>query len=115
MANCRYCGEEIEFRYVDGKCIPIHISGNWCEGYASDYTSTSPTQNSTEIKYTESPRNERAWSSWQTGHARSDLGAPLTHPTNCPICGANIFFHTNGNGDVVFFDELGWPWPNTAV
>jgi hypothetical protein len=29
----------------------------------------------------------------------------------CPICGAEIFFHTNGNGDVVFFDELGWPWP----
>jgi hypothetical protein len=46
-----------------------------------------------------------------TGHARSDLGEPLTHPTVCPVCGAEIFFHTNGNGDVVFFDELGWPWP----
>lgn len=54
---------------------------------------------------------ERAWPRWATGHARSDLGEPLTHPTVCPVCGAEIFFHTNGNGDVVFFDELGWPWP----
>ncbi len=54
---------------------------------------------------------ERAWARWATGHARSDLGEPLTHPTVCPVCSAEIFFHTNGNGDVVFFDELGWPWP----
>ncbi len=56
-------------------------------------------------------RRERAWVGWATGHARSDLGEPLTHPTICPVCGAEIFFHTNGNGDVVFFDDLGWPWP----
>jgi hypothetical protein len=54
---------------------------------------------------------ETAWANWATGHARSDLGEPLTHPTLCPVCGAEIFFHTNGNGDVVFFDELGKPWP----
>jgi hypothetical protein len=51
-----------------------------------------------------------AWARWATGHARSDLGERLTHPTVCPVCGADIFFHTNGNGDVVFFDELGPPW-----
>lgn len=54
---------------------------------------------------------ERTWKSWSSGHARSDLGEPLTHPVRCTICGALIYFHTNGNGDVVFFDELGWPWP----
>jgi hypothetical protein len=57
---------------------------------------------------------EKAWARWATGHARSDLGEPLTHPTVCPVCGAEIFFHTNGNGDVVFFDDLGWPWPKHA-
>jgi hypothetical protein len=59
---------------------------------------------------TRGPR-ETAWARWATGHARSDLGEPFTHPTVCPVCRAEIFFHTNGNGDVVFFDELGWPWP----
>ena len=29
----------------------------------------------------------------------------------CYTCGAVVFFHTNGNGDVVFFDSLGKPWP----
>lgn len=52
-----------------------------------------------------------SWARWSTGHARSDLGEPCTHPTTCPVCGAEIIFHTNGNGDVVFFDEpLGPPW-----
>lgn len=54
---------------------------------------------------------ERTWARWATGHACSDLGDPLTYPTICPVCGAEVFFHTNGNGDVVFFDDLGWPWP----
>lgn len=68
----------------------------------------------TQVSRTPAPPlapRERAWAGWATGHARSDLGEPLTHPTVCPVCGAEIFFHTNGNGDVVFFDELGWPWP----
>ena len=34
-----------------------------------------------------------------------------THPTRCRDCGADVFFHTNGFGDAVLFDELGWPWP----
>jgi hypothetical protein len=54
---------------------------------------------------------ETAWHQWSVGHARCDLGERLTHPTNCPMCGALIYFHTNGNGDAVFFDHLGWPWP----
>ncbi len=51
---------------------------------------------------------------WSTGHARCELGEALTHPLSCPICGEDIFFHTNGYGDVVFFDSLGWPWPKHA-
>jgi hypothetical protein len=30
MDTCYYCGELIEFRYVGGAVVPIHISGNWC-------------------------------------------------------------------------------------
>lgn len=34
-----------------------------------------------------------------------------TYPTKCRDCGGAIFFHTNGYGDAVLFDELGPPWP----
>lgn len=30
MSKCRHCGEEIHFRHIDGKCVPIHPSG-FCE------------------------------------------------------------------------------------
>lgn len=32
MASCKYCGQEITFRYVDGKRTPIHLDGGWCTG-----------------------------------------------------------------------------------
>jgi hypothetical protein len=27
--TCWYCGEEIEFRWIDGGPKPIHVSGGW--------------------------------------------------------------------------------------
>lgn len=35
MQTCAYCGELIEFRYMGGAVIPIHINGNWCSSLAS--------------------------------------------------------------------------------
>lgn len=34
----------------------------------------------------------------------------FTHPTRCPVCGADVFFVECPNGGRVFFNELGWPW-----
>lgn len=35
-----------------------------------------------------------------------------TFPTRCPWCKAAVFYHTNGNGDCVYLDDLtGAPWP----
>jgi hypothetical protein len=42
------------------------------------------------------------------------LGHPVTWPTSCFIgngCGAPVFGHTNGHGDFVLLDALGFPWP----
>jgi hypothetical protein len=40
------------------------------------------------------------------------LGHPATWPTDCFIgCTQQVWAHTNGFGDFVLFDELGWPWP----
>lgn len=111
MAVCENCGGEIIFRYVDGLNTPIHLSGGCRNGTAShgDYI-TPPT-----ITRTQSKRPERNSDGWRRGASRSDCTEPLTHPTRCPICGDFIFFHTNGNGDAVFFDPpLGPPWPKHA-
>ena len=37
----------------------------------------------------------------------------FTRPTDCPICGADVFFIRH-NGGCVWVDELGWPWPKHA-
>ncbi len=34
-----------------------------------------------------------------------------TFPTKCKNCGDNVFFFSCTCGSAVFFDELGWPWP----
>lgn len=33
-----------------------------------------------------------------------------THLTTCWWCGETVFYHTNGKGDSVLFDRLGWLW-----
>jgi len=33
-----------------------------------------------------------------------------TYPTKCKRCQAEVFYHTNGYGDHVLFDDLGSPW-----
>lgn len=39
-----------------------------------------------------------------------EIGESKTYPTICWWCGAEVFYHTNGYGDCVLFDELGYPW-----
>lgn len=42
------------------------------------------------------------------------IGHPATWRTTCFIgrgCGASVVGHTNGRGDFVLFDHVGWPWP----
>lgn len=97
---CDYCGGDIIFRWMGHGVVPIHLSGSCVQSdtyRATSQPSVSPPQ--------------RASDHWRIGHARSDAGERITHPTRCPVCHALIFFHTNGYGDVVFFDDLGPPWP----
>lgn len=40
------------------------------------------------------------------------LGHSLTWPTKCFLgCDQRVYAHTNGYGDFVLLDSLGWPWP----
>ena len=84
MPTCWHCGEEIEFRYVDGRLTPIHLNGGWCQG------------------------------AYSSSGVRSDTGSvafnDLCRKTICPQCGEDVFFIRH-NGGSVWVDSLGWPWP----
>ena len=87
MATCNKCGEEITFRWIDGRCVPIHPGGGWNCGSWSETRSAS----------TSRPRAD-----WQSND--------FTRPSRCPECGKDVFFIRH-NGGSVWVDELGWPWP----
>lgn len=86
MAYCDKCGDEIEFRYIDGNLRPIHIHGGWCSG-SSDFS----------IQEISKPFQSRE---------------SYTNPNAlCPVCGKAVFFYQSPEEGRVFFDDLGWPWP----
>lgn len=42
----------------------------------------------------------------------SDLSGGFTNPNaKCPVCGASVYFYESPYGGMVYFDELGPPWP----
>jgi hypothetical protein len=87
MSTCSRCGEEIEFRHVDGKIVPIHVNGGWCQ---ADY-------------------NSNSWnSSYDT--SRSCSFDDFCRKTSCAKCGQDVFFIRH-NGGSLWVDSLGWPWP----
>lgn len=90
MPICWHCGDEIEFRYIDGRPTPIHLSGGWCQG--GEGTSYFPR------------------TSFATSGSRFE---DVCHPTRCPKCGTDVFF-VRHNGGSVWLDDLCWPWPKHA-
>ncbi len=90
MAACNRCGEEIDFRYVDGRCVPIHSGGGW---------TCSPARAGNAGRILNS-----------TTRSRSSWDSDFTRPTTCPVCHGSVFF-VRHNGGSVWLDDLGWPWP----
>jgi hypothetical protein len=87
MERCSVCGEQIVFRYVDGRPTPIHVNGNWCRGYVKEGSD---------------------------GKGSGPFGTASSYVTpnaTCPVCGETVFFYQAPSGGRVFFDDLGWPWP----
>lgn len=86
MPVCDHCGEEIEFRYLDGRATPIHVNGGWCAGYDSSRRQISTKLFGTYVSY-------------------------VNPNARCPVCNEKVFFYQSPYGGRVFFDDLGWPWP----
>ncbi len=93
MSTCQNCGQEIEFRYVGGRCVPIHPDGGWHCGSWTDSGSSAGWHRSHE---------PRVWRS-----------VNFARPTTCPECGDRVYFIRHNDGSV-WVDELGWPWPKHA-
>lgn len=85
MATCYHCGEEIEFRWIDGGRRPIHVNGGRCTGGSGSETAYSPFSYKTVYSY--------------------------LNPTSCPVCDASVFFYRSPYNGRVFFDNVPWPWP----
>jgi hypothetical protein len=81
MAICKRCGRRIEFRYIDDRCIPLHIDGG-CWGEAPEVYS------------------------WYTESRESTC-----FPTTCPECSADVYFIRHNGGSVWLDPPLGYPWP----
>src|ERR1700722_18504806 len=83
MPTCSRCGGEIEFRYIDGRCIPLHFSGG-CGGSARsdgyDYA----------------------------GYRRSKESSCFR--TKCPECKEEVYFIRHNGGCVWIDPPLGPPW-----
>lgn len=85
MPICKDCGNEIEFRYIDGTVRPLHITGSGCS--ANQYESVS-TQRAATFR-------------------------EVCFHTSCPECGGPVYFIRHNDGSV-WVDSLGWPWPKHA-
>lgn len=83
MPICSRCGNEIEFRYIDGRCIPLHFDGG-CSGSARsdvyDYA----------------------------GYSRSKESSCFQ--TKCPECKKPVYFIRHNGGSVWIDPPLGPPW-----
>ena len=93
MTTCNRCGEQITFRKIDGKTIPIHPNGgcNGSYGGRNRVRATSP-QVATKTVF-------------------DDPQSYLNPNAKCPVCGKSVFFYQSEHGGRVFFDDVGWPWP----
>lgn len=89
MATCDICGDEITFRYINGRCAPLHDSGSCLSARSS--CSKRESEKPTASLYT--------YESFVNPNAR------------CPDCGQEVFFFQSHSGGKIFFDELGPPWP----
>jgi len=86
MSVCSRCGNPVEFRYVGGRCIPLHLNGgcNSAGGSTTDYSGFNVSHEST------------------------------CFCTNCPKCGEEVFFIRHNGGSVWIDPPLGPPWTKHA-
>jgi hypothetical protein len=92
MPKCNKCGNEIEYRYIDGICRPIHINSG-CIGDKKEILGQQ------EIK--------KEQNSFSNSVITSPKREAKTYSLKCFWCNDFVYHFTHGNGDYVLFDSLG--------
>ena len=87
MSFCTYCGDAITFRYINGRCIPLHSSGA-CH-----------------------PNLHKTFTDFTKEHHALESVCYLTH---CPVCHVAVFFVRHNGGSVWLDGPLGAPWHKHA-
>jgi len=85
MPTCNRCGAEIQFRYVEGRRVPIHPDGGWHCGFRTDAPAAS--------RHTDTASLLREWATHD-----------FCRPTSCPECGSSVYF-IHHNGGSVWVDK----------
>lgn len=93
MTTCHDCGEEIEFRMVDGEPKPI---SHRCSGYSGGGSYRG---------------GGRTGDNWTVGRFLWDDDSDFRRPSKCPKCGDPVHFVRHNGGSVWFDPPLGPPWP----
>lgn len=81
MQRCRECGQPVEFRFINGRCVPLHTEGG---------CSNAPRNGATGL-IKRSTESECRWSA-------------------CPKCGSGVYFIRHNGGSVWIEPPLGPPW-----
>lgn len=83
MSSCSRCGQKIEFRYIDGICVPLHVEGGCIDdidGKVDDFS----------------------------GYRVSKESCCFS--TSCPECNSDVYFIRHNGGSVWIDPPLGPPW-----
>jgi len=83
VSVCSRCGKNIEFRYVDGVCTPLHFEGGCTADRSSSVNDYSGSRESKES---------------------------TCFLTECPDCGDSVYFIRYNGGSVWLDPPLGYPW-----
>lgn len=83
MSICSRCGNSIDFRYVNGRCIPIHSEGGCIH-----------------------PGNSKVFD--YSGYTISSESNCFC--TSCPVCKGEVYFIRHNGGSVWIDPPLGPPW-----
>lgn len=81
MQICRHCGSPVEFRFIDGRCIPMHTEGG-CTGISGR-------PDDSQVRRSVSSECRK---------------------TTCPVCRGAVYFIRHNGGSVWIEPPLGPPW-----
>jgi hypothetical protein len=93
--TCSECGQDIDFRTIDGRVIPFGCTCSSGDGGGVFWSGVRRVNNTSRKRVRSVHRLQEP--------------DDFCRRSKCPVCGALVCF-VRHNGGSVWFDDLGWPW-----